>query len=234
MALITRILFPVDFSPSCIAMAAYVKRVATLSGAKVSLIHVFDPYSYSGFELILRRSQDVADEHQEISVNRLNSFLKDEFPPSDHPRIIVAGEAASQIAAVAKNDGFDLIIMPTHAATFRRMLLGSTTATVLNDADCPVITSCHAETIALRPIEHREWLCAIDLSPDSERVLRFANQAASEIGGKLHIIHAIQAGDRDLAAPVNLTEQVHSVERREAARRIAALQERVGSNATVR
>ena len=215
-------------------MAAYVKRVATLSGAKVSLIHVFDPYSYSGFELILRRSQDVADEHQEIATDRLKSFLKDEFPPSHHPRIIVAGEAASEIAAVAKNDGFDLIIMPTHAGTFRRMLLGSTTAKVLNDADCPVITSHHAETIAPRPIEHREWLCALDLSPDSERLLGFANQAASEIGGQLHIIHAIQASDPDSRTQMDLAEQIHAAEIEQARQHIAAQQQKAGSNATVR
>jgi len=47
-ALIANILFPVDFSPSSFAMAPYVKRAATLSGAKVSLIHVFDPASYNG------------------------------------------------------------------------------------------------------------------------------------------------------------------------------------------
>jgi hypothetical protein len=42
--------------------------------------------------------------------------------------------------------------MPTHTGTFRRMLLGSTTAKVLNDADCLVLTSTHAETIAPRPL----------------------------------------------------------------------------------
>jgi hypothetical protein len=36
MAPITNILFPVDFSASCVAMAPYVKREATLFGAKVS------------------------------------------------------------------------------------------------------------------------------------------------------------------------------------------------------
>jgi hypothetical protein len=33
MRLITNILFPVDFSASCVAMASYVKRAATLFGA---------------------------------------------------------------------------------------------------------------------------------------------------------------------------------------------------------
>ena len=155
MRLITNILFPVDFSATCVAMASYVKRAATLFGAKVSLMYVFDPASHNGFELyLIRGSEEIAEEHQTIGRDRLNSFLQAEFPISEHPRIVVAGDAATQIAEVAKN-GFDLIIMPTHAGIFRRMLIGSTTAKVLNDADCPVVTSRHAETIAPRPLEHR-------------------------------------------------------------------------------
>jgi nucleotide-binding universal stress UspA family protein len=188
---ITNILFPVDFSLSCIAMAPYVKRAAALFAAKVSMIHVFDPASYNGFELYLRRPPEIAEEHEDIARNRLNSFLRAEFPVSEYPRILVAGDAAAQIAEVAKS-GFDLIIMPTHAGTFRRMLLGSTTAKVLHDADCPVLTSKHAETIAPRPLEHREWLCAIGLDEDSERVLRYAHLAAAEADANLHIIHAVQ------------------------------------------
>jgi nucleotide-binding universal stress UspA family protein len=45
------VLFPVDFSPSSVAMAAYVRRSAAVFGAKVSLLHVVDPASYSGLEL---------------------------------------------------------------------------------------------------------------------------------------------------------------------------------------
>jgi hypothetical protein len=40
--LITNMLFSVNFSRSCIAMGAYVKRVAPIFGAQVSMIHVFD------------------------------------------------------------------------------------------------------------------------------------------------------------------------------------------------
>src|SRR5580658_8384928 len=213
-------------------MAAYVKRASALFEARVSLIHVFDPTSYNAFELYTRTPPDIAEEHQNIAIDKLNSFLGAEFPVSGYPRILAAGDAAAQIAETAKN-GFDLIIMPTHAGTFRRMLLGSTTAKVLNDAYCPVGTSRHAQTIAPRPLEHREWLCAVDLSPDSERVLRFANQAAAEARAKLYIIHAIQGGDPDLPAQPDLEAQIHPVEREETRERIAALQKKLGSSAPV-
>jgi hypothetical protein len=44
---IASILYPVDFSPSCIAMAPYVKRAAALLEARVSLVHVVDPTGYN-------------------------------------------------------------------------------------------------------------------------------------------------------------------------------------------
>jgi nucleotide-binding universal stress UspA family protein len=231
-ALITNILFPVDFSPACVAMAPYVNRAAALYGARVSLLHVFDPTSYNGFELYVRQPREIFAEHEHVARARLDLFLEDELPVVKHGRILVQGDAAAEIARIA-NDGFDMIIMPTHAGTFRRMLIGSTTAKVLHDADCPVLTSRHAETIAPRPIEHREWICAVDLSPDSERVLRFANQVALEVRGKLHIIHAIQGGDPELPTQLHLDEQAYSVEKEAARRRIAELQKTVGSDAPV-
>jgi nucleotide-binding universal stress UspA family protein len=236
MAIIKNILFPVDFSPSCTAMAAYVKRSATLFGAQVSLIYVVDLASHNGFELYVRPTPEISEEHRNIGRDRLDSFLTAEFPVAKCPRILASGDAATQIAQVAREGEFDLIIMPTHAGFFRQMLLGSTTAKVINDADCPVLTSRHAQKIAPRPLEHREWLCAVGLSSNSERVLRFASQAATEVRAKLSIIHAVQAGDPDLPIELDLEEQIYSAsaEWQEANRRIAHLQQIVGSEAPVR
>jgi nucleotide-binding universal stress UspA family protein len=233
MALIANILFPVDFSPSCLAMAPYVKRAATLFGAKVTLVHVVDVASYNGFELYVRPPSEISEDQTIIGRERLDQFLADEFPLSGHARILVSGDAATQIAQVAKS-GFDLIIMPTHAGIFRRMLLGSTTAKVLDDVDCPVVTSRHAEAIAPRPLGHREWLCTIGLGEASERVLRYAHQAVAEAHSTLHIIHAIQANDPSLPIRLDLQEEIQSEEKQEAGQRIADLQRRVGSQAPVK
>jgi nucleotide-binding universal stress UspA family protein len=234
MSLITSILYPVDFSPSCVAMAAYVKRAATLLGARVSLVHVVDPAGYNGMQLFVRPISEVAEEYLGIGRERLDSFLAAEFPVAQCPRILASGDAATEIARVAREDRFDLIIMPTHSGIFRQMLLGSTTAKVINDSDCPVLTSRHAQTIAPRPLEHREWLCAIGLSSNSGKVLRFASQVAAQARGKLSIIHAVQAGDTDLPIRLDLREEVLSATRLEARRRIAELQQMVGTDVPVR
>ena len=233
MGMITNILFPVDFSPSCIAMGAYVKRAAALFGARVSLIHIFDPASYSGLELYVRNPTEIADEHLAIARDRLDSFLRAEFPASENPRILLEGDPAAEIAKAARH-GFDLITMPTHAGRFRRMLLGSTTAKVLDSADCPVATSMHAESIAPRPLAHREWLCAVSLEDDSARVLRYAHQATAEAGARLRIIHAIPAVDPALPIRLDLEEQIQCEQRKEAQKRLDDVQMRVGSQAAVR
>ena len=188
--MIERILFPVEFSPPCAAMAGFVKRAAEMFGSRVTLVHVCDLTRNNGFELMARTMREVAEEHQAVAEDQLKSFLESDFPADQCSRILRFGEAAEQIAEVARTGGFDLIIMPTHAGRFRRMLLGSTTAKVLNDADCPVMTTQHAESVIPRPLKHRVWVCAIGLSHDSERVLRLASQAADAAGAKLVVVHA--------------------------------------------
>jgi nucleotide-binding universal stress UspA family protein len=225
--MIQKIMFPVDFSPSCVAMAAYVERAAAIFGAEVTIVHVCDLRSHNGFELYARPAGDIAEEHRSLARTKLELFLKSEFPAAKCPRILLAGDAASLIAEIARKHKFDLIMMPTHAGRFRQMLLGSTTAKVLDGADCPVLTTEHAATIAPRPLEHRKWLCAIGLTLDSERVLRYAKDAASAAGAKLSLIYAIQTSD---AVSENRRP---SEEERKARQRLAELQSRLGSNASV-
>ncbi len=195
--MIKNILFPVDFSPSCVAVAPYVKRATSIFGANVTLVHACDLASHNGFELYARAADDIAEEHWNLARSRLEVFLESEFPAKESPRILLAGDAARAITETATRSKCDLIMMPTHAGRFRRMLLGSTTAKVLSDADCPVLTMQHAATIAPRSLEHRTWICAVELSSDSERVLRYARAAALAVGARLSVIHAIQTSETD-------------------------------------
>jgi nucleotide-binding universal stress UspA family protein len=224
--MIENILFPVDFSPSCVAIAAYVKGAAAIFGSRVTLLHVCDLASHNGFELYVRSPQEIAEDHWIVAQRRIDSFLESEFPVANCPRMLRSGEAAEQIALAASSGGFDLIIMPTHAGRFRRMLIGSTAAKVLNHADCPVLTTEHAEIIAPRPLAQREWICAIALNGDSKRVLDLASRAAAAAGARLSLIHVIQGSH----------SSVHNdyAEEAEARHRIDQLQKAVGCEAMLR
>jgi hypothetical protein len=61
--MIEKILFPVDFSQSCIAIAPFVKRAATMFRSHVNLLYVCDLFSHNGFELYVRSLQEIAEEH---------------------------------------------------------------------------------------------------------------------------------------------------------------------------
>src|ERR1700737_1181893 len=224
MTTIQNILFPVDFSPSCVAMAAYVKSAAAMFSAKVTLVYVFDLYSHDALQLYVRSLSEVAEEQENLARDKLDSFLKSEFPIGECPRILLSGVAATQITQLARTNGFGLIIMPTHAGLFRRMLLGSTTAKVLNDADCPVLTTQHAESISPRQLQHREWVCAIGLDSDAQRVLRYASQAAKDVRANLTLVHVILASWADLLVQLDLEERLQSAKREAASRRVEKLQ----------
>ena len=185
-------------------------------GSRVTMVHVCDLASHNGFELYVRSMQEIAEEHERIARDKLESFLIADFPGATCPRVLRSGEAAAEIAHVAKTGDFDLIVMPTHAGRFRRMLLGSTTAKVLNDAACAVLTTEHAETESPRSRQHRVWACAIGLSQDSERVLRLASQAAETAGAKLVLIHVAREGAE-----------------KDAGERLDGLRKAVGSRATI-
>jgi hypothetical protein len=145
----------------------------------------------------VRAPQEIAEEHLGIAQERLRAFLNTGFPGCE--RVMRCGDAAKEIAEVAQRGAFDLIIMPTHAVRFRRMLLGSTTAKVLNDAECPVMTTEHAESAVPRLLEHLVWVCAIGLSDDSERVLGLATSHAAAVGARLSMVHATEEGSEDEA-----------------------------------
>ncbi len=232
MTTIQKILFPVDFSASCAAMAPFVLRAASVTSAQVTLLHVVE-VAPSGFELAVRPLPQIEEDCKSVACEKLKSFLQSEFPAEQIPRLLWEGDAASAIAKVAKDRSFDMIAMPTHAGVFRRMLLGSTTAKVLNDADCMVMTTQHAETISPRPLAHREYVCAIGLSADSARVLRIATQVAEAFHANLSLIHAVNAVQPGPTVQLDLEERVQLMEMQAACDRFRELLRLEGSHARV-
>jgi nucleotide-binding universal stress UspA family protein len=231
--MIQSLLFPVDFSPASMAMAGFVKRVAAMFRADVTLLHVCDLSSHSGFELYARSPSEIADDLRKVAAGRLNTFLLGEFPAGKCSRLLFSGDAAARIVKCACDGRFDLIVMPTHAGNFRRVFLGSTTAKVISEVDCPVLTTQHAETIVPQPLEHRVWACALSLKPDSERVLRRASQEAAAVGAKLLLIHSLEGGKAGAKSEPGSAIERHDPREQEARQRLDELQRAAGSNAEV-
>jgi nucleotide-binding universal stress UspA family protein len=111
------------------------------------------------------------------------------------------GEAARKIIECATANHADLIMIPTQGmGIYRRLILGSTSAKVLHDADCPVWTGVHLENA--RPLEAvtcDRIVCAVDLKPSSIRVLDWAARLAEEYQAELTLVHVLPAGETQSA-----------------------------------
>ena len=191
---ISRILLPVDFSDHGAGAATYAGMLARHFGARVILLHVNPlfipglarPQEFSGpldvgwvtaFEVQRRKE---LDSYQAASLHGINL-----------DRAVVTGDPAHCIVEQAHRENVDLIVMPTRGyGRFRRFLLGSVAAKVLDDATCPVWTGSHLEgSISTGRITR--VLCAIDNGPATERVLHWAWGLAREFQAALTVVHVI-------------------------------------------
>src|ERR1041385_9116982 len=85
--------------------------------------------------------------------------------------------------------------MPTHShGPFRQCILGSTTAKVLQDTDCPVLTGVHMEGASTQMADtFNHILCAVDLGAHSRNVICWAAEMAAEYGARLSVVNATPA-----------------------------------------
>ena len=225
MALIKKILFPVDFSDSCFAAARYVEAFAGRFEAEILLLHVVGP---GDGELVL------AEELLPMRQKQLNEFLAGELKYFTAERVCVTGdEPAPEIVAAAERWQPDLVMMPTHGlGVFQRLLFGSVTAKILRDLDCPVWTSVHSDVmLPLEAIHCRRILCALDLTGRSQSVLEWAAALAAEFEADLGIVHA--TAGMPAYTPVGLDKELELSVSGQAEQEIESLQKTAGTKARV-
>jgi len=165
---IRRVLAPMDRSEPSMRMIPYAQTVAARYRAELVLLHV-------------ERDEELTrtDPFGDLSVRR----------------VLYEGDPADVITDFAKSERIDLIVMPTHGrGGFRRLLIGSVTAKVLHDVDCPVMTGVHVEEqLLIKYVERHNVLCAIDLGPGSFDILRWASLLAADCHTHLDVVHAVPA-----------------------------------------
>jgi nucleotide-binding universal stress UspA family protein len=190
-----RILFPVDFSDTSAGTAAYVAAFAGRFQSELTLLHVVDvAASYSAVAgLGKAEATDVAQEGSSWARQGLIAYRPEDFKHLNVKRTLVHGDPAHEIVSVAKQSETDLIMMPSHGlSAFRSYILGSVTAKVLHDAECPVWTGVHLENAPpLDAIRFKTVLCAVDLGPQSEKALRWAAAFSQEHSAELLAVHAV-------------------------------------------
>ena len=191
---LSKILLPVDFSERCAWAAHHAASLASRFQAEIAVVHVVEPlrYDFGEMEFAGGVANEVMQGRVAQARERLETFLTPELAGARVSRVLLEGDPARCIVSFAHDQQAGLIAMPTHGyGPFRRFILGSVTAKVLHDADCPVLTGVHLEgTPELESIAFRTILCAVDLGPQSRKALCWAAEMAAEFGARLLLAHA--------------------------------------------
>jgi len=197
MAVLAKILLPVDFSERCLGAARYAAALGARFGSEITLLHVLEPlrYEFSPLEFGGTVMNELLASRRQQTEGQLAAFLAAELAGARVQRVLLAGEPAQKIVRYAQSEHSDLIVVSTHGhGPFRRLILGSVTAKVLHDAEIPVLTGVHLEaTPGTGSVAFRTILCAADLGAQTRRALEWASRLASELGARLIAVHAVPA-----------------------------------------
>ncbi|MGA2268962.1 MAG: universal stress protein [Bryobacteraceae bacterium] len=197
----SKILLPVDFSERSVGAARYAQSLARHFQAELVVLHVLTPpnYEFGALEIAGSMLDELYRNRAEQASKELDAFITAELAGLKVRRMVLEGDPAKKIVDLARDEAADIITMPTHGyGPFRRFILGSNTAKVLHDADCPVWTGVHLEVVpALASLPFRSILCAVDLGPQSPKTLDWAAWLARQFGARLGVVHAT-AGVPDL------------------------------------
>ncbi len=231
MRTIKHILFPIDFSNRCCGAVPFVDAVASRFGAKITLLSVAQPFWYSGMGdpggPVMIDTEEIL---QELKA-RLDVALVKEFAHLPVERVAELGDPAQVIVDFARTNNVDLIMMPTHGyGPFRSLLLGSVTAKVLHDAECPVWTAAHVETSPVRDhAKMRAVICAVDGSDTSIPLMQFADDLSKSVGATLRLVHVIPG--METWVPEQIDRQLEEDLRLDARKKIEDLQKKAGVEA---
>jgi nucleotide-binding universal stress UspA family protein len=190
---IQRILVPVvlaDTSRHVVHQAAWLARRFR---AEIILLHVVTPLNYPAGMLESGHEITARDLHAHI-VQRAQEDLDQALQPALDgiavTRVLLRGDPAQEIVKMARDRNVDLIMMSTHGdGAFYRFLLGSVTAKVLHEIQCPVWTGSHLEEAPSREFSIRRVLCSLDLTAHNRHTLSRAAEMAAAVDATLTLVH---------------------------------------------
>jgi nucleotide-binding universal stress UspA family protein len=207
---LSKIVLPVDFSERSLGAARYVRLLAGQSGAEAILLHVVVPlpFQLGPMEVASIPVTEIYRNQIEIFQKDLDGMRESALAGIRTRTVLLEGDPATRIVEFAHSEEAGLIVMPTHGyGPFRRFILGSNTAKVLHDADCPVWTGVHLADARPDAMELRHVLCAVDLGAQSVPALEWAGCLCRLFGARLTVMHvtaAVPASENEEAQRANL------------------------------
>jgi nucleotide-binding universal stress UspA family protein len=192
-----KIVFPVDYSEPCRAVAPYVQEMVRRYSAELTAVHAYGPLDAIAHSQLLITDPELPAKAHALEDDKLRQFVCQFFPDQTPGQAVECfaqlGEPGSVIDKLAQEQRADLVMLATRGhGPVRRFLLGSVTAKVLHDIGAAVWTGAGA-ALSDHPlrIPYQSIVCAVDESNEAEAVLRAAASIASAYRAQLWIVHVV-------------------------------------------
>ena len=136
-----KILVPIDFSPPSKNAFKYAVRFAEEFGGELTLLHVLEPESMTGYMAIPEGTAFVENDIVAAGKNLRSLIVSVQNSKIERPHWKVRGGLPShEIVEAAKEMDVDLIVIATHGYTgWKHFCIGSTAERVVRAAPCPVL-----------------------------------------------------------------------------------------------
>ena len=138
MAQYQNILVAIDLSEESSAVVERARAIADASGAQLHLMHVIEPLSFAYGGDIPMDFSGIQEEIQQQATQQMRRFCQENNIDENHQRIVL-GKPGTEIHAVAKELGSDLIVLGSHGRHGLALLMGSTANGVIHGATCDVL-----------------------------------------------------------------------------------------------
>jgi universal stress protein A len=138
MANYEHILLAVDLSEEAQQVVARGKSLSTIYNARLSIVHVIEPISFTyGGDIPLDFS-GVQEEIQKQAQQQLSALAQSLGIPEEAQHLVL-GRPESEIRNTALEIGADLIVVGSHGRHGLALMFGSTANAVLHGAICDVL-----------------------------------------------------------------------------------------------
>ncbi len=126
-----------DNSPADEAILTHIRKLARLTGARLTLVHVADGFMARNQKRLGLDESDEMRDDREYLARRAAELTAEGFKVG---AILECGEPADQILAIADREACDLIAMSTHGHRFLSdLILGSVAEQVRHRTGIPVL-----------------------------------------------------------------------------------------------
>lgn len=134
-----KIVVAIDLSPESQKILSMAASIAAGNLSKVHAIHVIEPMPVYTNETYIPDVQNAQEQVNATSKQQLSEHAKLVKIPQENQKVLI-GSPASEICAYASDSQSQLIVLGSHGVSGWRVLLGSTANSVVQTAECDVLT----------------------------------------------------------------------------------------------